>query len=181
MRGGVASDTVILRCALGLVFTTILAIAVSAANWRRAGPVGVDGARQNQQLPQRADELAKVGASKQSAGDRPRCSTRPTGRPEDIVNAALFLNSDEASFVNASDNGGLILGRHFSDVIAGSQAMVTLFKWFGTALPLALTFPFAASGQLPATATMSHSATSRLPCLRSTTAAVVAGESQGPA
>jgi len=53
------------------------------------------------------------------------------GRPDDIVNAALYLASDEATFVNASDvvvDGGLIWGRRFSEVAAGFQAMAALFK-----------------------------------------------------
>jgi len=53
------------------------------------------------------------------------------GRPEDIVNAALYLASDEATFVNGSDvvvDGGNIWGRRFSETAAGVQAMATLFK-----------------------------------------------------
>jgi NAD(P)-dependent dehydrogenase (short-subunit alcohol dehydrogenase family) len=47
------------------------------------------------------------------------------GLPEDIANAALFLASEESSFVNGEDivvDGGVIRGRRYSEVKAASQA-----------------------------------------------------------
>jgi NAD(P)-dependent dehydrogenase (short-subunit alcohol dehydrogenase family) len=47
------------------------------------------------------------------------------GLPDDIANAALFLASDESSFINGEDivvDGGLIRGRRYSEVKAAGQA-----------------------------------------------------------
>jgi NAD(P)-dependent dehydrogenase (short-subunit alcohol dehydrogenase family) len=53
------------------------------------------------------------------------------GMPDDIANAAIYLGSDEASFVNGEDiviDGGLIWGRRFSEVMASRQAFKGLFE-----------------------------------------------------
>jgi len=53
------------------------------------------------------------------------------GRAEDVVNAAVYLASDEASFLNGSDivvDGGMIWGQRFSQMAAGFQAMATMFQ-----------------------------------------------------
>lgn len=52
------------------------------------------------------------------------------GLPSDIANAAVYLASDESSFVNGADilvDGGLIGGRRFSEVAQQAQAMRALF------------------------------------------------------
>ncbi len=48
------------------------------------------------------------------------------GIPDDIAHAAVYLASDESSFVNGTDvvvDGGAIGGRRFSEVMAGRLAM----------------------------------------------------------
>ncbi len=53
------------------------------------------------------------------------------GLPEDIANAALFLASDDSSFVNAADflvDGGMIGGRHWSAHQQAVQGMATAFN-----------------------------------------------------
>ncbi len=53
------------------------------------------------------------------------------GIPDDIANAAVYLGSDESSFVNGEDivvDGGLIWGRRFSEVMASRQALKGMFE-----------------------------------------------------
>jgi NAD(P)-dependent dehydrogenase (short-subunit alcohol dehydrogenase family) len=53
------------------------------------------------------------------------------GLPEDIASVAVFLASDESSFVNGEDivvDGGLIGGRRYSDVKAAGQANRAMFE-----------------------------------------------------
>jgi len=68
----------------------------------------------------------KVKAVLEKVGAVPRA-----GIPDDVVNAAIYLASDESSFVNGADivvDGGAIGGRRFSEVTAGWQAMRALFE-----------------------------------------------------
>lgn len=53
------------------------------------------------------------------------------GLPDDIASAALYLISDEGSFVNGEDivvDGGLIWGRRYSEISAGGHVWKSLFE-----------------------------------------------------
>jgi NAD(P)-dependent dehydrogenase (short-subunit alcohol dehydrogenase family) len=53
------------------------------------------------------------------------------GIPDDVASVALFLASDESSFVNAEDivvDGGQIAGRRYSEVKASAQAYRSLLE-----------------------------------------------------
>jgi NAD(P)-dependent dehydrogenase (short-subunit alcohol dehydrogenase family) len=53
------------------------------------------------------------------------------GLADDIANAAVFLASDESTFINGEDivvDGGLIRGRRFSEVQASGQAMKVMME-----------------------------------------------------
>ena len=53
------------------------------------------------------------------------------GLTDDIAGAAIYLASDEASFVNGEDiviDGGLIWGRRYSEVMSGGGAWSQLFE-----------------------------------------------------
>ncbi|MEX2649500.1 MAG: SDR family oxidoreductase [Alphaproteobacteria bacterium] len=77
--------------------------------------------------PDEADkriETVKTALAKHQAIPR-------AGLPDDIANAALFLISDEGSFVNGEDiviDGGLIWGRRYSEVTAGGHVWKSLFE-----------------------------------------------------
>jgi NAD(P)-dependent dehydrogenase (short-subunit alcohol dehydrogenase family) len=67
-------------------------------------------------------EKVKIALAKMQATPR-------AGLPDDIANAAVYLASDESTFVNGTDivvDGGLIWGRRFSEVAAGGQALRAL-------------------------------------------------------
>jgi NAD(P)-dependent dehydrogenase (short-subunit alcohol dehydrogenase family) len=83
-----------------------------------AKSVGIVGAEADSTAERVKDRLSKLQAI-------PRA-----GLPEDIASAAIFLASDEASFVNGEDlviDGGLIWGRRYSEVMAGGSAWRRLF------------------------------------------------------
>jgi NAD(P)-dependent dehydrogenase (short-subunit alcohol dehydrogenase family) len=56
------------------------------------------------------------------------------GLPEDIARAALFLASDDASFINAADlvvDGGMIGGRHWTPHQQSVQQLAAAFRSHG--------------------------------------------------
>jgi len=77
--------------------------------------------------PAKAEETAeKVKSALANLQAVPRA-----GLTDDIANAALYLASDEASFVNGEDivvDGGLIWGRKHSVVMAGGSMWSMLFE-----------------------------------------------------
>lgn len=75
-------------------------------------------------------EAAESSAEKMKAVLGKMQAIPRAGVPDDIVNAAVYLASDESSFVNGTDivvDGGAIGGRRLSEVMAGRQAMRTMF------------------------------------------------------
>lgn len=69
-------------------------------------------------------EHVKIAFAKNQAVPR-------AGIPDDIANAAVFLSSDEAGFINGEDiviDGGLIWGKRYSEVMAGGHAWKHLFE-----------------------------------------------------
>lgn len=81
--------------------------------------VGLDPAEADARLAPLEAEFAKLQAV-------PRA-----GLPDDIASAALFLLSDEGSFVNGADiviDGGMIQGRRYSEVSAGGHMWKRLFE-----------------------------------------------------
>jgi NAD(P)-dependent dehydrogenase (short-subunit alcohol dehydrogenase family) len=78
-------------------------------------------------------DAAAAEASVEKIKDRlAQLQTIPrAGVPDDIAHAALFLASDESTFINGADiviDGGLIWGRRYSEVVAGAQALKGLFE-----------------------------------------------------
>jgi NAD(P)-dependent dehydrogenase (short-subunit alcohol dehydrogenase family) len=77
-----------------------------------AKAMGMDGAAADATVEKVKGALARLQAI-------PRA-----GLPDDIASAALFLASDEASFITAEDiivDGGLIAGRRYAEVLAGGS------------------------------------------------------------
>lgn len=78
----------------------------------------------NAQAAEATSETIKDALSKLQAIPR-------AGVTDDIAGAAVYLGSDEASFVNGEDivvDGGLIWGRRYSEVMAGGHAWKQLFE-----------------------------------------------------
>ena len=76
------------------------------------------------------DEAAEAMVERTSAALANLQAIPRAGLPDDIANAAVYLGSDEAGFVNGEDiviDGGLIWGRHFSEVQASRRALNAFF------------------------------------------------------
>lgn len=76
------------------------------------------------------DEVAETTPEKVKTALAKIQAVPRAGLTDDIVSAALYLASDEASFVNGEDivvDGGLIWGRRYSDVMQGGGTWSQLF------------------------------------------------------
>jgi NAD(P)-dependent dehydrogenase (short-subunit alcohol dehydrogenase family) len=74
-------------------------------------------------MPDTVADKATAGLEERFAALQP---IPRAGLPEDIAQAALFLASDAASFINGHDlvvDGGLIAGRSWSATLAQRKAM----------------------------------------------------------
>ena len=125
------------RSSDGIVKAASIHLARSAAM-----ELGEDGVRVNSISPGGiatgifAKAMGKSGAEADATAEKVKeaLATRQAipraGLPDDIASAALFLASDEASFVNGEDivvDGGMIWGRRWSEVNAGGPVWKSLF------------------------------------------------------
>ena len=104
--------------------------------------LGEDGVRVNSISPGGiatgifAKSLGRTGAEADATAEKVKAAlaTRQAipraGVPDDIASTALFLASDESSFINGEDivvDGGMIWGRRWSEVNAAGSAWQSLF------------------------------------------------------